>query len=65
MKKTLKNNQGQALTEYILILVLVSLVSVLTAASLGKKIKDKMATATKWINTEINFSEHEKVGTGG
>ena len=50
------DTDGQGLTEYITLLVLVSLVAVGATQSLGKKPKEKIVTATRHINEDINFN---------
>jgi Flp pilus assembly pilin Flp len=55
--KILKNNSGQGLTEYITLLVLVSLVAVGAAKSLGKSVREKIKTARSHINSDINFND--------
>jgi Flp pilus assembly pilin Flp len=60
------NNRGQGLTEYITLLVLVSLVGVGVTKTLGKKIRTKISLAAKHVNEDISFksirSEHESGG---
>jgi Flp pilus assembly pilin Flp len=51
------NEKGQSLTEYIILLVLVSLVTVGAAKSVGKTIRNKMETARSHILSDINFAE--------
>jgi Flp pilus assembly pilin Flp len=58
--KLIKNQKGQGLTEYIILLVLVSLVSVLAATGLGANIKKKIKKASEHINSDINFKEVNK-----
>lgn len=53
----LKNNKGQGLTEYITLLVLVSLVAVGAATSLGKSVRQKIETARSHIHSDINFND--------
>lgn len=52
---SLHNESGQGLTEYITLLVLVALVAVGATQSLGKKIREKIKTATSHVNSDINF----------
>jgi Flp pilus assembly pilin Flp len=49
------DQQGQALTEYITLLVLVALVAVGAAQTLGRTVKSKIQTARDHINSDINF----------
>ncbi len=53
----LLNNKGQGLTEYITLLVLVSLVAVGATKSVGKLIREKIETARRHINSDINFDD--------
>lgn len=55
----LLNEKGQGLTEYITLLVLVSLVAVGAAKSMGKLVREKIETARRHINSDINF-DHVK-----
>ena len=55
--KLLGNEEGQGLTEYITLLVLISLVAVGAAKSLGRNVRDKIKTAREHINSDINFNE--------
>jgi len=52
-----RDEKGQGLTEYITLLVLVSLVAVGAAKSMGKHVRDKIRTARDHINTDINFND--------
>ena len=57
-----RNQEGQGLTEYITIVVLVSLAAVAAAASLGKSVKGKIRDAQKHIETQILIGEKKKRG---
>jgi Flp pilus assembly pilin Flp len=48
---------GQALTEYITLLVLVALVAVGAAQTMGKTVRKKIQTARDHINSDINFED--------
>ena len=50
------DNKGQGLTEYITLLVLVSLVAVGATKSLGKNLRDKIRTARDHVSKDINFN---------
>jgi Flp pilus assembly pilin Flp len=52
----LLDERGQGLTEYITLLVLVSLVAVGAAKSVGTTVRNKLETARRHINQDINFS---------
>lgn len=56
-KVFLLNQQGQGLTEYITLLVLISLVAVGAAKSLGKNVRDKIRTARDHVSSDINFND--------
>ena len=51
------NQKGQALTEYTTLLVLVALVGVGAAKSVGSLVRKKMMKAREHINADINFDE--------
>jgi len=51
----LLDEKGQGLTEYITLLVLVSLVAVGAAKTVGTTVRNKLETARKHINQDINF----------
>ena len=55
MKKL--NQDGQGLTEYITLLVLVALVAVGAAKTLGSTVKEKIQTARRHIHSDINFND--------
>ncbi len=55
--KTHSNNEGQALTEYMTLLILVALVAVGAAQTLGKTVKKKIQTAREHIHSDINFND--------
>jgi Flp pilus assembly pilin Flp len=50
------NEKGQGLTEYITLLILVSLVAVGAAQTLGTTLKRKIQTAREHIDRDIHFS---------
>ncbi len=56
-EKWRKNDHGQGLTEYITLLVLVSLVAVGAAASIGRTLRQKIETARNHIHSDINFGD--------
>jgi Flp pilus assembly pilin Flp len=53
----IKNNKGQSLTEYITLLILISLVSVATVKTVGVRIRDKLKLAERTISREIKVNE--------
>ena len=58
--KLVRNNQGQGLTEYIVLLMLVSVISISAVSLLGRTVKGKIVEATKAINSKVTDK-----GTGG
>ncbi len=48
---------GQGLTEYMILLVLIALVSIGAAKTLGTTIKEKIQTARRHIHSDINFDQ--------
>lgn len=48
-------NQGQGLTEYITLVMLVAVVSIAATKTLGSRIKSKITEASDHINKEISL----------
>lgn len=63
------DQKGQGLTEYIMLMLLVCLISVGIVGSLGKAIKSKLEVAKDHINKEITLGDkknsNESSGRGG
>jgi Flp pilus assembly pilin Flp len=57
MKKIIANSSGQGLTEYVMLLVLVSLAAVGITKSLGKSVKGQIKKAQQRIDTGIVFKD--------
>jgi len=55
MKKL--NESGQGLTEYLILVLLVSVVSIVAVRSLGGTIKDKIQFVRKQINEEVDLGK--------
>ena len=56
MKIYLKNDKtGQGLTEYLILILLVAVVSIAAAKSLGKTVKDKLQQAREHINSDVSI----------
>lgn len=53
MKKPELNESGQGLTEYLILLMLISVVSIAAAKTLGSTIKTKLQDARNHINQDI------------
>ena len=53
--KILGNNQGQGLTEYITLVLLIAIVSIAATKTLGTRIKAKITEASDHINKEISL----------
>jgi Flp pilus assembly pilin Flp len=49
--------QGQGLTEYLILLLLISMASLATAKALGGIIKSKLEEAKRHINSQITLKE--------
>lgn len=60
MSKFKLNQNGQGLTEYITLLVLVSLVAVGAAKTLGTTIQKKIKKAREHIHQDITFEDVNK-----
>ena len=50
----MKNNRGQGLTEYIILLMLVSVISIAAVGTLGKTVKGKIQEASRQINSGVS-----------
>lgn len=55
LKKLMMEERGQGLTEYLVLLVLIAVVSIGVVNSLGKAIRGKFTTARENINREVSF----------
>jgi len=53
----INNAVGQGLTEYLILLVLIAVVSIGVTTTLGKTIKDKIQTARTRINSDVKFPD--------
>ena len=51
------DQKGQGLTEYMTLLVLISLVSIAAVKTLGRDLRDKIKTAHSHIKKDLNFSD--------
>ena len=49
------DQSGQGLTEYLILLILVSVISITAVQALGSTIKRKIQTAREHINTEVDL----------
>ena len=50
-----QNESGQGLTEYLILLILVSVISISAVQALGSTIKEKIQTARRHINEEVDL----------
>lgn len=50
-----KDNRGQGLTEYLMLVLLVAVVSLAATRSLGKTVKAKIQEARNHINEEVSL----------
>ena len=54
---SVRSTQGQALTEYIILVVLVAIISIATVKTFGNRVKDKIQDAHQQIDKYFpNFS---------
>ncbi len=53
--KVVRNQKGQGLTEYLILLILISVVSITAAKTLGSTIKSKIQVARDHINKDISL----------
>jgi pilus assembly protein Flp/PilA len=57
-KRLWKEEEGQDLTEYALLLVLISLIAVASLQSAGQAISDAFSNAAANLTTNTYYSEH-------
>ncbi len=57
MPSLFRNEKGQALTEYMAILILISIVSIAAVQSVGTTVKKKVREARQKINSGIVFKD--------
>lgn len=55
---SLKNNSGQGLTEYMILVFLVAAVSVGTVHTMGRTVKTKLETAQRQITREVVLEDN-------
>lgn len=53
----LQNESGQGLTEYIVLLILVSVVSIAAVSTLGRTVKGKIEEASRQINSGVSLKD--------
>lgn len=53
--KSILNRQGQGLTEYLILLFLISVICITAAKTLGETVKDKLQTARRHIHEDITL----------
>lgn len=51
------NQSGQGLTEYIMLVLLISVVSIAATKTLGTRVKSKIKEASDHINSDITLEE--------
>lgn len=54
---TLLDSSGQGLTEYLILILLIAVVSIAAAQSLGKTIKGKIELANRHVQKDISLEE--------
>jgi len=64
LSPVLADEAGQGLTEYIVLLLLVCVVSITTVKTLGSRVKSKLAEASNHINSDITLKDSSS-GSGG
>lgn len=52
-----KNTKGQGLTEYLILLVLISVVSIAATRTLGSTIKKKIQLAERHLKKDVSLEE--------
>jgi Flp pilus assembly pilin Flp len=61
--KMVKNERGQGLTEYIVLMMLICVISIATVATLGKTVRKKIMEAEKQINS-VSSDPSQTYGQG-
>jgi Flp pilus assembly pilin Flp len=51
------NEDGQGLTEYLILLFLISIICIATAKTLGETVKTKLQTARRHIHQDITLND--------
>lgn len=51
MKRLLRNQAGQGLTEYLILLILIAVTAIVAVNTLGNTVKDKIQGAQKAVNS--------------
>lgn len=59
-----KNESGQGLTEYIVLLLLVCVVSITAVKTLGSRVKSKLAEAANHINSDLTLKDSSSSSGG-
>ncbi len=54
------DNKGQGLTEYMMLLLLIAVASIVTVRGIGYQVKDKLQSAEKTIKEKIDISDLTK-----
>ena len=55
--KLMTNDRGQGLTEYIVLLMLISVISIAAVSTLGRTVKSKIEEASRTINSDVSASK--------
>ena len=63
--KLVKNQDGQGLTEYLMLMLLICVVSIAATKSIGSTVKAKLELVRKEINEEVSVYSDKKGGGGG
>jgi hypothetical protein len=58
-KSLILNREGQGLTEYLVLLLLIAVISIAAVRSLGKTIRGKLELAQRQIRTHVTLEERE------
>jgi Flp pilus assembly pilin Flp len=59
-RNIIRNQQGQGLTEYLVLLLLIAVISIAAVKSLGGTIKGKIELAQRHINSDITLDSGKK-----
>lgn len=59
LKTLIKNQLGQGLTEYLILVLLIAVTSIVAAKSLGSTIKSKLQQVRSHINSDVTLRENE------
>jgi Flp pilus assembly pilin Flp len=57
--KIIRNDQGQGLTEYLILLLLIAVISIGATRTLGSTIKGKLEMAERHISSKVSLEDND------